>query len=63
MYVDHFGMKTKPEHKNLEIMMHCGKYLSVVVDQHQEDGVTIYFFFQLIKNLMVSIAKYYFQHS
>ena len=56
-------MKTKPEHKNLEIMMHCEKYLSVVVDQHQEDGVTIYSFFQLIKNLMVSIAKYYFQHS
>ena len=56
-------MKTKPEHKNLEIMIHCGKYLSVVVDQHQEDGVTIYSLFQLIKNLMVSIAKYYFQHS
>ena len=56
-------MKTKPDNKNLEIMMHCGKYLNVVVEQHQEDWVTIYWLFQLIKNFMVSIEKYYFQHS
>ena len=35
-------METKPDNENLEIMMHCGKYQSVVVEQHQEDWVTVY---------------------